>query len=136
MFKKEGLKIDFEGEGSPENVAKSFKSVINLNEVVFFPLSNRSIGTVQKMLSKDNKVIFQTYNTELKEKKIELHDYYVFTSPSNVEAFFKSNSLKGLKAVSIGPTTTSSLRKKGVNNIVEAFESSELALADVVISLL
>ena len=73
---------------------------------------------------------------ELKEKKIELHDYYVFTSPSNVEAFFKSNSLKSLKAVSIGPSTTSSLRKKGVNNIVEAFESSELALADVVISLL
>ena len=71
-LKKQGLKIDFEGEGSPENVAKSFKSVINLNEVVFFPLSNRSIGTVQKMLSKDNKVIFQTYNTELKEKKIEL----------------------------------------------------------------
>lgn len=135
-LKKQGLKIDFEGEGSPENVARSFKSVININEVVFFPLSDRSIGTVQKMLSKDNKVIFQTYNTELKEKKIELHDYYVFTSPSNVEAFFKSNSLKSLKAVSIGPSTTSSLRKKGVNNIVEAFESSELALADVVISLL
>jgi len=53
-----------------------------------------------------------------------------------VEAYVKTNSLKGLKAISIGPTTTQSLKDNGATNIYQASESSELALADVVLNLI
>ena len=135
-LKKQGLKIDFEGKGTPDEIAKSFKSTLTVKEKVFFPSSNRSLGTVQKIISKRKKVVIQTYTTELKEQKIESYDYYVFTSPSNVEAFFKTNSLKTIKAVSIGPSTTNALKKLGIKKVFESFQSSELALADLVISLL
>ena len=34
-LKKQGLKIDFEGKGTPDEIAKSFKSTLTVNEKVF-----------------------------------------------------------------------------------------------------
>ena len=135
-LKAQNLKVSFIGTGSPNNVAKDFKSTIDRDDVVFFPSSNISIGTVQKLILEKNKTVKKSYETKLLKKIIEHHDYFIFTSPSNVEAYVKTNSLKGVKAISIGPTTTQILKDNGATNIYQASESSELALADIVLNLI
>ena len=135
-LKAQNLKVSFIGTGSPNNVAKDFKSTIDRDDVVFFPSSNISIGTVQKLILEKNKTVKKSYETKLLKKIIEHHDYFIFTSPSNVEAYVKTNSLKGVKAISIGPTTTQTLKDNGATNIYQASESSELALADIVLNLI
>ena len=135
-IQKNGLKVDFIGKESPTNVAQEFSTVVNSNEIVFFPSSNKSLGTVQSIIDNRNKIIVETYQTLLIDKKVENHDYLVFTSPSNVEAFLLSNKVNNQKIISIGPSTTKALKNAGIVNVLESFQSSELALADAVFSLI
>jgi uroporphyrinogen-III synthase len=135
-LQKNGFKVDFIGEGSPSNVAQVFSSIVNSKEIVFIPSSNKSLGTVQSVIDNRNKIIVETYQTLPIDKKVENHDYLVFTSPSNVEAFLLSNKFHNQKIISIGPSTTKSLKDAGVINVVESFQSTELALADAVFSLI
>ena len=135
-IQKNSLKVDFVGEGSPNNVAQDFSLMVNSNQIVFFPSSNKSLGTVQSVMDNRNKIIVETYQTLLLVKKVENHDYLVFTSPSNVEAFLLSNKVNNQKIISIGPSTTKALKNAGINNVLESFQSSELALADAVFSLI
>ena len=135
-IQKNGLKVDFIGKGSPNNVSQGFSSMVNSNEIVFFPSSNKSLGTVQSIIDNRNKIILETYQTLSIDKKVENHDFLVFTSPSNVEAFLISNKVKNQKIISIGPSTTKALKNSGIINVLESFQSSELALADAVFSLI
>ena len=135
-LQKSGLKVEFVGEGVPSDVAQSFSSILKSEEKVFFPSSNRSLGTVQSVLENRNKIVLETYQTLLIDKKVENHDFLVFTSPSNVEAFLLSNKVKNQKIISIGPSTTKALNNAGIINILESFQSTELALADAVFSLI
>ena len=93
-LQKSGLKVEFIGEGVPSDVAQSFSSILKSEEIVFFPSSNRSLGTVQSVLENRNKIVLETYQTLIIDKKVENHDFLVFTSPSNVEAFLLSNKVK------------------------------------------
>ena len=129
------MKVEFIGFGSPKNIAEKFSKLISKNEVVFFPSSNRSLGTVQKELDKTNKVIKETYQTTLIAKELESFDYLIFTSPSNVEAYFLENSYKNEGVVSIGPSTTKALKNAGVNVVHQSYETTEIALADTLLSL-
>ena len=135
-IQKNGLKVDFIGKGSPTNVAQGFSSILNSKEIVFFPSSNKSLGTVQSIIDNRNKIILETYQTFSIDKQVENHDYLVFTSPSNVEAFLLSNKVNNQKVISIGPSTTKALKNAGIINVLESFQSSELALADAVFSLI
>ena len=135
-LQKSGLKVEFIGEGVPSDVAQSFSSILKSEEKVFFPSSNRSLGTVQSVLENRNKIVLETYQTLIIDKKVENHDFLVFTSPSNVEAFLLSNKVKNQKIISIGPSTTKALNNAGIINILESFQSTELALADAVFSLI
>ena len=94
------------------------------------------VKTVQSVMDNRNKIIVETFQTLLLVKKVENHDYLVFTSPSNVEAFLLSNKFNNQKIISIGPSTTKALKNAGINNVIESFQSSELALADAVFSLI
>ena len=126
----------FIGEGAPSDVAQSFSSILKSEEIVFFPSSNRSLGTVQSVLENRHKIVLETYQTLLIDKKVENYDFLVFTSPSNVEAFLLSNKVGDIKTISIGPSTTKALKNAGFINVLESFQSSELALADAVFSLI
>ena len=109
--------------------------MLKSKEIVFFPSSNKSLGTVQSIIDNRNKIIIETYKTLLVNKQVENHDYLVFTSPSNVEAFLLSNKVNNQRVISIGPSTTKALKNAGIINVLESFQSSELALADAVFSL-
>ena len=134
-IQKNGLNVDFIGLGTPQQVAEKFDSIISSKELVFIPSSNKSLGTVQGILKDSNKRILETYTTILIDKKLKHYDLLVFTSPSNVDAFLNSNKISDQKVISIGPSTTSALKNAGIINVFESFESSELALADTVLSL-
>jgi len=134
-IQKNGLNVDFIGLGTPQQVAEKFDSIISSKELVFIPSSNKSLGTVQGILKESNKKLLDTYTTILIDKKLKQYDLLVFTSPSNVEAFLNSNKISDQKVISIGPSTTSALKNAGIINVFESFESSELALADTVLSL-
>ena len=134
-IQKNGLSVDFIGLGTPVEVAEQFDSIISSKEIVFLPSSNKSLGTVQGILKESNKKLLDTYTTILIDKKLKHYDLLVFTSPSNVEAFLNSNKISNQKVISIGPSTTSALKNAGIINVFESFESSELALADTVLSL-
>ena len=108
-LKKNGLSPNFIGNGNPESVSKNFLKTIKDDEVVFFPSSNISLGSVQKKLPNKNKVVKVTYNTIFKELKLKQYDYLVFTSPSNVNAFNVKNTVGNQIAISIGPRTSEAL---------------------------
>ena len=98
--------------------------------------SHFEIIIVSEKFDNRNKIIVETYQTFSIDKKVENHDYLVFTSPSNVEAFLLSNKFNNQKIISIGPSTTKALKNAGIINVLESFKSSELALADAVFSLI
>ena len=135
-LKSKGLFLEFVGDGTPNNVAQKFRACVMGDQVVFFPSSSRSVGTVEKELSNKNKIVAKTYQTNLKGLHFSSHDILVFTSPSNVKAYFDFNSYNGEEVISIGTTTTSCLNDLGIIKIHESINSSELSLADTVLSLI
>ncbi|MBM77507.1 MAG: hydroxymethylbilane synthase [Crocinitomicaceae bacterium] len=135
-IQKNGIKVDFVGEGTPENVAKSFANSILSDDVVFFPSSDVSLGSVQEKISDVNKIVKITYKTTFNTASIDNQDFLVFTSPSNVAAFLVFNKFQNEKIISIGSSTTNALKNAGAGFVYQAYESSELSLADSVLSLI
>ena len=133
-LQKVGVDPTFIGEGSPKEVAQQFFYKLG-KDTVFIPSSNLSLGTVQELIPISQKEVVTTYKTVYKREKISNQDCLVFTSPSNVEAYFLMNRYQNQKVVSIGPSTTKALKEKGVQNVVESYASTELALSDMVLSL-
>ena len=133
-LQKVGIEPTFIGEGSPKQVAQQFFNKLG-KDTVFIPSSNLSLGTVQELIPSSQKEVVTTYKTVYKKEKIPDQDCLVFTSPSNVEAYFFMNKYVNQKVVSIGPSTTKALKEKEVLNVVESYASTELALADMVLSL-
>ena len=135
-LEKNGLKVDFTGKGDPKDVASNFSNSIKKQDVVYFPSSNKSIGSVQKEIPIENKVVEITYKTSLINQKLNNYDFLVFTSPSNVEAFHLCNQFNDQNIISIGPSTTKLLKLLGAKKINQVHESTELALAETIFSLI
>lgn len=133
-IKKMGLVSSFIGEGTPTEIADSFAKVV-LNKKVLFPVSNRSLKTVQSKIPIENQFEVISYTTSNIEDEIKGYDLLVFTSPSNVNAFVSFNNVNpNQKVVAIGPSTKAALVKAGFKEIYCSWESSELALSDTVMS--
>ncbi|MFL2570521.1 MAG: hydroxymethylbilane synthase [Parvicellaceae bacterium] len=135
-LEKLGLIVDFIGNGLPNQIAIDFAEVAR-NEKVLFPISNRSLKTIQQQIPKNNQIELITYTIKDVENQITDFDIFVFTSPSNVHSFFKTNELAKNKAViAIGPSTKAVLESYDVKNVMLPWEASELALSDAVFSYL
>lgn len=127
------IKPSFIGKGSTEDVAEQFKMELLDGEKVLFPISNLSKQTVQKHLNEKqvfNQVFYETNKTL---KHINECDIYVFTSPSNADAFFNSNKTpSSSKVIAIGKATKEELIKHGVRQIFESWDYNSLALWDTI----
>ena len=133
-LKKLGLKSDFIGEGTPDDIAVNFASVLNTQKVLF-PISNRSLKTIQAKIPLENQVELITYLTENIENEIKDFELLVFTSPSNVHSYASYNNVNpNQRVIAIGPSTKSSLMGYGFKEVYSSWESSELALSDQVMS--
>lgn len=113
-----GYNPDFVGEhsGKPSEVAKAFKSEIG-DQKVLFPQSSRSRRSIQKYLKPEQCLDLVVYETLLEPQELKRPpEILVFTSPSNVEAFLKKNSINSnQKVIAWGDSTAQFLEKKGVS---------------------
>ena len=126
-----GFRAEFIGQSTDTKlVGKQFSSRAG-NEKVLFPIAEESMQSVQnQIVKKENVINLPVYKTHLhKEKLTEKYDVVVFTSPSNVEAFFSSNQwIKGTHAVAMGDATAKSLERKGIKNAVKPIRFDDLGL--------
>lgn len=117
--------IAFIGDGSTQDVARTFSTVLG-NDQVLFPIGNRSNRTVQTSLPADQVIDLQCYSTELTSSSIPKCDVYFFTSPSNVESFAASNRFQpSALHLAMGELTRKALEKLGVNAIMPENYSSQ-----------
>jgi uroporphyrinogen-III synthase len=112
-----GIECEFVGKeaGNPKKIAEEFKNWVK-NRIVFFPQSNLSLGTFSTILP-ENQVIKQVvYKTKLKEIEISDCQFYVFTSPSNLDAFLTINEISiDSKIIVWGKSTLAHAQLKGIN---------------------
>ncbi|MDB4924747.1 hydroxymethylbilane synthase [Mucilaginibacter sp.] len=134
MLRKKGHFAAFTGLGiDPEDVAAEFAKVANGTQVLF-PGAEESLRSIQKGLSADTKVIdISVYETVL-EDEVERSgaEVLVFTSPSNVDAYFADNLMDPYqKVIAIGKSTGKKFDEMGVKYILP-FSPDEVGLAEAV----
>lgn len=109
-----GKRADFIGQSTDiKLVGKQFSSKIG-NAKVLFPIARGSMQSIQwQMVKRENVFNLEVYAT-LKHS-IEIspdHEILIFTSPSNVEAYFEKNTLyPQQKVIAMGESTGKALEK-------------------------
>lgn len=133
-----GHRADFIGQGTDTKlIGKQFASKVGSSKVLF-PIAKDSMRTVQwQMPKKDNAIDLNVYFTI--KHSVELDDSYsilVFTSPSNVEAFFEKNKPKPhQKIVAMGDATANALTKLKVKELKKPVSFDDLGLFQAVLGL-
>jgi len=115
LLESMGHEVAFSGKAnhSISEVADDFKDWLK-DRKALFPISSRSLGTISKSIPARQKVLIECYETKVSGKEIPPCDYYVFTSPSNVEGFFQKNKLPEKSiVVAWGESTAASIQKAG-----------------------
>ncbi|MCW3077596.1 MAG: hydroxymethylbilane synthase [Bacteroidetes bacterium] len=114
-----GIKADFIGSGiDTSQIGKDFAEVIK-NETVLFPQAIDSLQTIQKHLSFNNiSSNLYVYKTTLRSDfTLPPVKVLVFTSPSNVAAYFsKYKIFPGQKVVAMGSSTLRKLTDQGIKD--------------------
>ena len=116
-----------------EDVAFEFAKMANGKKVVF-PGAEGSLRSIQQGLSPDTKIIdLPVYETVLEENaEGSGADVLVFTSPSNVEAYFADNLLDpNQKVIAIGKSTGRKLDEIGTKYALP-YSPDEVGLAEAV----
>jgi len=138
MLRRFGHASDFVGLGvNSAEVASDFAAVAN-GTTVLFPGAENSLRSIQQGLSAETKIIdLPVYETVLEEEAIETNaNVVIFTSPSNVDAYFANNLLDPYqKVIAIGNSTGKKLEEMGVNNYILPFSPDEVGLAEAVFGL-
>ena len=128
---------DFIGQGvDVVKIGKDFRDILKDNSVLF-PQAIDSLQTIQKQLAFTNTCYnLYVYKTTIKADFVIPHtDVVIFTSPSNVKAYFIKNTIDIKQLVlAMGTSTKYKLAEYGVTNVLTPLEFSENALLDLVIS--
>ncbi|WP_256011313.1 hydroxymethylbilane synthase [Desertivirga xinjiangensis] len=139
MLRRFGRVPDFNGEEEgidTADIATEFAEIAR-GRTVLFPGAKESLRTVQKALSEDTKLIdLPVYETVIEEHvEQSFADVLIFTSPSNVEAYFAENLLEpGQKVICIGRSTGKMFDDMGVKYTLP-YSPDEIGLAEAVFAL-
>jgi hydroxymethylbilane synthase len=131
-----GYRADFIGQGTDTKlIGKQFSSKVG-HAKVLFPIAKDSLQTIQmQMVKRDNAINLPVYHT-LKHS-LEVDDSYtvlVFTSPSNVDAFFEKNKISpSQKIVAMGDATANALLKKKVKDVSKPITFDDLGLLQAIL---
>ena len=110
--------------GDPESVADAFKNWLG-DRKVLIPCSDSSNRTIANALPEEMRHEVIVYKTIHDPVHINDCDVYIFSSPTNVESFFKENVLPDRSAViSWGKTTDKALQKHNINPVLTLQHSS------------
>jgi len=100
--------------GDTSKIALEFKELVG-DRTVLFPQSSISNRSIASVFPEEQTKEISIYKTATYSKKISKCDYYVFTSPSNVDGFLKENQFPSTaKIIAWGKTTEKYLIEKGV----------------------
>lgn len=128
-------KVSFIGDAVDiVEVGKLFSEVVG-NETCVFPVSNISKRTVQKQfLNQTNIYDLVVYSTEEKFNFEDPNaDVLIFTSPSNVRAYFNKVAFKPKqKIIAMGPATGEQLLEIGITDFLIPELTGELGLIDLI----
>lgn len=133
-LRKFGHLAEFVGEGGEiEEVAEDFAKAAD-GQTVVFPRAQDSLLTMQKFLTPTTKVIDLPIYETVMEENVDgsSADVLVFTSPSNVDAYFVDNLLEPeQKVIAIGNSTGKKFDEMGVKYTLP-YSPDEIGLAEAV----
>jgi len=134
MLRRKGYFVDYTGDGvDPADVAAEFAGLAN-GKIVVFPSAENSMRSIQQALSPETKIIDLTVYETILEDNVQSSgaEIMVFTSPSNVEAYFVDNLLDpDQKIIAIGVSTGKKLDEIGVRYTLP-YSPDEVGLAEAV----
>lgn len=129
-FSGDDLGIDTEG------IAKAFAEMVD-GQTVLVPRAEASLKTIQKALTENTTIIdMPIYETVIEEDVDKSNaEVLIFTSPSNVEAYFHKNLVDpDQKIICIGYSTAKAIEALGLNYHLP-FSPDEMGLAEAVFGL-
>lgn len=111
-LKNLNIRVDFMGTSSdPYQVATQFNNTFTSSKKILFPLAEQSLKSVIEILKDNHEIIERIVYRSKAKQNIELPeaDIYVFTSPSNFNAFVNKSMLQHKLIVAIGPSTADAI---------------------------
>ncbi|MFD2286048.1 hydroxymethylbilane synthase [Pedobacter petrophilus] len=133
-LRKFGHFADFVGEsGDITEVAEDFAKLVS-GKNILFPRAQDSLQSIQKSLPADAKIIdLPIYETVIEENIDQSYaDVLIFTSPSNVDAYFVDNLLEpGQQVIAIGNSTGKKFDEMGVKYALP-YSPDEIGLTEAV----
>lgn len=138
-LRQHGFRADFIGTSTDTQlIGKKFATMVKRTEKVLFPQAKGSLRSIQKQFVKGEQVIDVTVYETIKHPADELPEAEIllFTSPSNVDAFFEKHSIKnGQKVIAMGGATGKALEHKGVKRYTLPPSFDDLGLIKAVMSI-
>lgn len=133
-LRKYGHPADYVGEsGDITEVAEGFAELV-AGKTVLFPRAQDSLQSIQKQLKDGTRVVdLPIYETVVEDNIDQTYaDVLIFTSPSNVDAYFADNLLDpGQKVIAIGNSTGRKFDEMGVKYSLP-YSPDEIGLAEAV----
>ncbi len=136
---KKYVKASYSGEEEGIDMVKIGQEFAKIakGKTVLFPRAKGSLQTIRKQLTEDTRVIdLPIYETIPVPDVLKSNaEVLVFTSPSNVKAYFDQHSVEvGQKVISIGYSTGDALREFGIEHSLPQ-SPDEVGLAEAVFGL-
>jgi len=138
-LRKFGRTADFSGDDlgiSTEEIAQKFAEIVE-GQTVLIPRAKDSLQSIQKALKESTQVIdMPIYETVLEEEVNKSNaEVLIFTSPSNVEAYFKENLADpDQKIICIGYSTANVIADMGLSYTLP-FSPDEMGLSEAIFGL-
>jgi len=130
---------DFTGDHlgiNTEGIGSEFAKLVD-GQTVLFPRAEGSLQTIRKALTENTKIIdMPIYETVIEEEVDKSNaDVLIFTSPSNVEAYFRENLVDpGQKIICIGNSTAKVISEMGLPYTLP-YSPDEIGLAEAIFGL-
>lgn len=133
-----GRRADFIGQSTDiKLVGKQFGSKVG-NSKVLFPIARGSMQSIQwQMVKRENVLNLEVYATLHKSAELSPDfEVIVFTSPSNVEAYFEKNTWQPhQQAIAMGEATGKALEKLKIKKYSMPKSFDDLGLVQAILSL-
>lgn len=129
-----GFTADFEGNSgvSTTKIAEQFFGSTQVNHALFV-IGNQSLKKVQLQANCPTTELIVYKNKPLKKAINHKFDCYIFSSPSNVQAFFSANKLpEKAKLIAFGSSTKTELKKYTSLPITSLYAYSTQAILDAI----
>ncbi len=112
--------VDFVGD-SIDITDSAYRFAENIgNQTVLFPGAADSLKHIQSALPTEQVIDLPVYKTSEIEIRVPACDLYVFSSPSNVRSFFKTNpdvDIHSMKCIAFGEATQDELKRYHVKDV-------------------